>query len=78
MIFYCNFTGPTCMHPSETFLDHAARKIFLYNIGIICNINNIKSVICDMRTVIYEMKSDLCDMGNALCDLDALCNMRAL
>ena len=41
-------------------MDHATVKIFLYNVGALCN---MKSVICDMMSALCDMRSTLCDMG---------------
>ena len=50
------------MHSQVTFIDHTTGTIWLYDMGVLCNMK----------------KSALCGMGNALCDIGALYDMSVL
>ena len=63
----------TCIH-RKSFMDHATRIIFLYNMDAPCN---MKSALCDMSNALYEISTAVCDAG-ALCDVSALCDIDAL
>ena len=56
------------MNSYVTFIDHTTGTIYLYDMGVLCN---MKSVLCGMANALCDM-SVLYDMS-VLCNMDALC-----